>query len=520
MARPSGVLACMFLAVAPAFAQDVTIAVGSPFTSMDPHFHNLTTNSALSQHVFDRLLEPDAQMRPQPGLALSWRAVSPTSWEFRLRPDARFQDGTPFTADDVAFTFQRAPGVPGSPSSYGFFTRPVRQVTVLDARTLRLETEAPAPLLPALMQGLPVLGRRQSEGMTTADFNAGRAAIGTGPYRLVSFLPGDRAVFRRNADWWGGAVAWNQVTYRVIGQDAARLAALRAGDVDLIDQVPTQDAADLQRDARLALFSIPSLRNIFLSLDGWRDRTPFVTDHQGRPFAENPLRDLRVRRALSLAIDRGSIVAQVMDGQGVASGQPMPAGSMGHDPALAPDPHDPDTARRLLAEAGYPQGFTLTLHGPNDRYVNDARILQALAPMWARIGLRVRVESLPSSAYFTRLARGEFSVGLLGWATGTGEADSPLVNALATVDPARGRGAFNIARHSNPAFDALLDRALTSFDAAQREIYYREATRLVMRDQAIIPLHHQVNIWAARRGLVFEPRRDELTTAMGLRPIS
>ena len=513
--RPIGLAFAALLAGA-AQAQDVNIAVGGAFTSLDPHFHNLTPNSALTQHLFDRLLEPDADLRPQPGLAESYRAISPTSWEFRLRPNIRFHDGTPFTSDDVAFTFSRVPNVAGSPGSYAFFTRPVREVVAVDSLTFRLETNGPAPLIPAMMQGLPMIGRRQGEGRATGDYNSGRAAIGTGPYRLVSYTPGDRAVFARNTDWYGGAVTWNRVTYRFIGNDSARLAALKAGDVDLIDQVPTRDVAELARDARFAIFSKPAVRNIYLYLDGWREQTPHVTDHQGRPLTVNPLRDVRVRRALSLAINRAGIVAQVMDGQAAASGQLLPAGSIGHDPALTPDPHDPKQARRLLSEAGYPQGFTIALHGPNDRYVNDAQILQAIAQMWARIGVRVRVEALPSSAYFSRSARDEFSIGLLGWGTGTGEPDSPLANLLATIDPTRGRGSSNRSRYSNPTFDAVLDRALATLELPEREALYREATTIAIRDQAIIPLHHQVNLWAARRGFAFEARNDERTMAMSL----
>ncbi|MDB5414661.1 MAG: Peptide/nickel transport system substrate-binding protein [Rubritepida sp.] len=518
MSRLASALAFLLLGAAPALAQDVNIAVGGAFTSLDPHFHNLTPNSALTQHLFDRLLEPDADLRPQAGLADRWEATSPTTWEFHLRPGIRFHDGTPFTADDVAFTFQRVPNVAGSPSSYAFFTRPVREVVVVDPLTVRFVTDTPAPLIPAMMQGLPMTGRRQGEGMTTADYNSGRAAIGTGPYRLVSYTPGDRAVLARNGDWYGGPVAWNRITYRFIGNDSARLAALKAGDVDLIDQVPTRDVADLARDSRIAVFSKPSLRNIYLYLDGWRDQTPFVTDHQGRPLPSNPLRDVRVRHALSLAINRAGIVSQVMDGQAAPSGQLLPAGSVGHDPALLPDAYDPEAARKLLAEAGFPQGFSLTLHGPNDRYVNDAQILQAIAQMWARIGVRVRVEALPSSAFFTRSVRDEFSVGLLGWGTGTGEPDSPLANLLATTDSSRGRGSTNRSHYSSAGFDAALDRAMGTIDLAAREALYRQATGIAMRDQAIIPLHHQVNIWATRRGFVYEPRSDERTLAMSLRP--
>jgi peptide/nickel transport system substrate-binding protein len=502
---------------APLHAAEVTIAVGGAFTSLDPHFHNLTPNSGVTQHLFDRLLHPDETLRPTAALAESWAPIDATTWEFRLRADARFHDGTPFTADDVAFTFVRVPAVPNSPSSYAQYTRPVQEVIVVDARTVRLRTAAPSPLIPALMQALPMVGRRHGEGATTADYNSGRAAIGTGPYRLVSYTPGDRAVFERNDAWWGPAQPWSKVTVRLIANDSARLAALQAGDVQLIDQVPTRDVAAVARDQRLAVFAAPGVRNIYLALDHRRDDTPFVTAADGSRLAASPLKDVRVRRALSLAINRAGIVAQIMDGQAAPSGQFLPEGVIGHEPALKPDAHDPEAARRLLAEAGFPNGFAVTLHGPNDRYVNDAQIIQAIAQMWARIGVRTRVEAMPSAVFFGRSAREEFSLQLLGWGTGTGEPDSPMGALVASPDRARGRGGTNRSLYANPVFDAALDRALATLDLSAREAHYRAATRIAMADLAIIPLHHQVNIWAARRGFAYTPRNDERTLAMDLK---
>ncbi|WP_421995090.1 ABC transporter substrate-binding protein [Roseococcus sp.] len=502
----------------PASANDVTIAVGGAFTSLDPHYHNLTPNSALTQHLFDRLVNPDANLRPEAALAVSWSAVAPNVWEFRLRDDARFHDGTPFTADDVAFTLARVSALRSGPGGYAIYTRPVQEVVVVNPQTVRIVTTAPAPLIPAFMAALPMIGRRQGDGATTSDYNSGRAAIGTGPYRLVSYTAGDRAVFQRNDQWWGPAQPWNRVTVRLIANDSARIAALKAGDADLIDQVPTRDTRSISDDRRLVVFSKPGVRNIYLHLDLLREETPFVTDHRGTPLASNPLRDPRVRQALSMAINRAGIVAQVMDGQASPSGQFLPDGAMGSDPSLRPEAHDPAGARRLLAEAGFPDGFSITLHGPNDRYVNDAQILQAVAQMWTRIGVRTRIEALPSSTYFTRSARNEFSVGLLGWGTGTGEADSPLANLVATRDASRGRGASNRSGYSNAAVDGLLGQALATLDPAGREDLYRQATRIAIGDRAILPLHHQVNLWASRAGLVYEGRNDERTMAMSLRP--
>ncbi len=223
MSRSAARLAALLsasLCALPAAAAEVTIAVGGAFTSLDPHYHNLTPNSALTQHIFDRLVNPDANLRPEPALARSWAAVAPNVWEFRLRDDVRFHDGTPFTADDVAFTIARVSELRTGPGGYALYTRPVREVVVVDPHTVRLVTAAPAPLIPAFMAALPMVGRRNGEGAATADYNSGRAAVGTGPYRLVSYTAGDRAVFERNAQWWGAAQPWSRVTVRLIANDA------------------------------------------------------------------------------------------------------------------------------------------------------------------------------------------------------------------------------------------------------------------------------------------------------------
>ncbi len=499
-------------------AQSLNVAVGGAFTSMDPHYHTLTPNNAMNKHVFDRLVSTDENFRLHPGLAESWAPAGDTAWDVRLRRDATFHDGTPFTAEDVVASFARVPTVRNSPGSFIQYTRPVQRVEVVDPHTIRLHNAAPTPLMPNLMSGLAMI-RRGDAAAETSDFNAGRAAVGTGPYRLVSYTPGDRVVFARNPAWWGPRQPWERVTYRIMANDSARIAALRAGDVDVIDAVPTRDVETIQADPRLTVSSRPALRNIYLYVDQGRDETPGVTGPNGERLARNPLRDNRVRTALSVAINRDAIVRQVMGGHATPSGQFLAAGAMGHDPETRPDPYDPARATRLLAEAGLPNGFRITLAGPNDRYVNDDRIIQAVAQMWARIGVRTEVQALPSNAYFTRSARGEFSAGLLGWGTGTGEPDSPMVALIGTSDPVRGRGASNRSFYSNPAFDALLDRALVALDPTAREDLYRQATRVAMTDHAIIPLHHQVNIWASNRGIRVVARNDEETMAMSMTPV-
>lgn len=508
-------LAAACLAAAPAQAETLRIATGGAFTAMDPHFHDLSTNVAMTRHVFDGLTRVDANYRPIPGLALSWRAIDATTWEIRLREGVTFHDGGAFTADDVAFTFARIPEVVNSPARFTPYIRPVTRLEVVDAHTIRLHTAAPAPTLPILMSSFGIIGRKQSEGASTADFNSGKAAIGTGPYRLVSFTAGDRVEFARNDAWWGPRQSWSEVSYRMVSRGAARVAALKAGDVDVIDAVPTRDVAGLRGDSRLDIFSGASLRLSFIYLDVGRAQTPFATDADGKPLAANPLRDPRVRRALSLAINRDGLQRQVMDGFSAPTGQMMPRGAMGYDPDLPPDPYDPARARQLLAEAGFPNGFGLTLHGTNDRYVNDAAIIQAVAQMWTRVGVKTEVGSLPASMFFTRFARDEFSASMTGTWSSTGEADLVIGFQLATPDPSRGRGSrVRESHYGDPALDALLDQAIVTLDPAAREDLYRRAVRLGMAQHPILPLHHEVNIWAVRKGIAMTPPMIDQTQAM------
>jgi len=501
-------------------AQTLTIAVGAPITSLDPHYHQLSPNNAVADMIFDRLVNTDGLSRNVPGLATEWRAVDPTTWEFKLRPDVRFHNGNAFTAEDVAFTLQRVPLVPNSPSSFAIFTRPITAVEIVDPLTIRLRTAAPYPLVPIDMTNIRILDRETHEHATTEDFNAGRAAIGTGPWRVALHRNGERIEFERNDNYWGDRPAFSRVNYRMITNDAARTAALLAGDVDFIDQVPTSDLANLRRDQRVALSEITGLRLIFLNLDHLRaanENSPFITDNEGRPLGRNPLRDVRVRRALSIAIDRRAIVDRVMEGAAVPASQFLPEGVPGHVPDLPPPAFDPDGARRLLAEAGYPNGFRIQLNGPNDRYINDARIIQAIGQMWTRIGVRTTVEAQTWATYIGRAGRQDFSAFLLGWGSNP-DGSHPLRNILATVNRERGWGPSNRGRYSNAQLDTLLEQSLTELDEARRLELVIEAQRIAAEDVGVIPLHIQTNIWAMRRHLQHAARNDELTRAQDVRP--
>ncbi|WP_458093735.1 ABC transporter substrate-binding protein [Roseomonas sp. WA12] len=500
-------------------AQTLNLAVGAPVTSLDPHYHALSPNYAVADMLFDSLTAFDARARIEPRLALSWTPISESVWEFKLRPGVKFHNGNDFTAEDVAFTIARVPTVPNSPSSYGIYTRAIQRVEVVDPLTVRFHTNGPYPLLPVDLGQIQMLDSETHANPLTEEFNSGRLAIGTGPFRMTSYRSGDRIEYTRNDAYFGNRPHWQRVNYRMITNDAARTAALLSGDVDFIDQVPTSDIAKLRGDQRVQLSEVDGLRLIFLALDHSRDgSTPFITDNDGKPLPRNPLRDVRVRQALSLSIDRQAITDRVMEGASSPTTQLLPPTAFGALPDRRVPRADADAARRLLAEAGYPQGFRITLHGPNDRYMNDARIIQAIGQMWTRIGVRTAVEGQPWATFVARAGRQELSAMLVGWGTSSGEPTSPLRSLLATATPARGWGGSNRGRYSNPAMDAKLDEGLRTLDDARREAVLREATTIAMDDVGIIPIHIQKNIWAMRRGLRHEARADELTRAQDISP--
>jgi peptide/nickel transport system substrate-binding protein len=503
----------------PATAQTLRVAVSSPVTSIDPHYHNLAPNISLSTQIFNRLVEQDEHARLVSGLAESWKLVAPDTWELKLR-DAKFQNGNAFVPDDVVFTMERIPKVPNSPSNFAAYTKPVTSTEVVDEHTIRLHTKGAFPLLPTYLSLFFIINRKTDEGMATEDFNSGKAAIGTGPFRFVSFRPGDRVELERNDSYWGPKPAWQKVSYRFMPNDASRTAALLAGDVDFIDFVPTEDLEKLRKDPKVKLWETLGLRLIFLGLDQSRDGpSPYVFGPNGEKLDKNPLKDRRVRLALSIAINRKAIVDRVMEDAAVPTGQYLPPGVYSYDPAIKPPPYDPEQAKKLLTEAGYPKGLRIALHGPNDRYVNDAKIIQAVGQMWTRIGVQAEVDPLPWSSYVGQANKQAFSAFLFGWGTGTAEASDALIAQNATFDPAKGWGAANRGRYSNPALDKLIGEALGTADDAAREKILQQAQQMAFDDVAIIPLHIQKNIWATRAGFTYVPTVGEDLHLVDVKPV-
>jgi peptide/nickel transport system substrate-binding protein len=305
------------------------------------------------------------------------------------------------------------------------------------------------------------------------------------------------------------------VHFRLLASDAPRLAALLAGDVDLIESVPPADLARLKTNPNVALTQHTTWRTLFWHLDQFRDSSPFVTDKAGKPLAKNPLKDVRVRRAISKAINRQALVERSLEDLAQPASNLNAPGIFGHDPQLAVEAYDPEGAKKLLAEAGYPDGFGLTLHGPNNRYINDEQVVQTVAQFLNRVGIQTKVETQPVTVYFGKARASEYSVALLGW--GSLAADFTLRSIVGTPDPDTGWGTWNWGRYSNPEVDKLVQSALGSVDAATREDFARQAAKTALEDYAVIPLHHQIATWALRKGLDYRGRVDEFTLAHEVR---
>jgi len=514
----AGAVAAVALSTS-AGAMELRIGLASEPSALDPYYHNLGPNNAMARHIFDRLVNRDPKMQLYAGLAESWKPLDDTTWEFKLRRGVKFHDGSEFTADDVVFSLERIPNVPNSPSPFTLYTKNIVGWETPDPYTIRFKTKAPHPLLPVEITNINIMSRNAAsgpvaEGKSTEQLNAGDGLVGTGPYKFVEWARGDRIVLARNDDYWGEKEPWTRVTFRPLSNQAARVAALLSGEVDVIEKPPTADLKKLRENAEVAVWQGVSNRVIYIHLDSFAEPSVAIPDTGGK----NPLKDARVRKALSLAINRDAICDRVMEGLGIPAAELLTPGMFGSTPGLQAIPYDPGEAKRLLAEAGYPDGFTTNLGTPNDRYINDAQVAQAVAAMWSRIGIKVNVQAFTRSVFFKTRNEYKFSTYLAGWGSGTGEMSSPLRALVATRIKEKGFGGTNRGRYSNPKMDAVLEQALMTVVDAEREKLLQNASKMVMDDVGIIPLHFEVTPWATRKQLKFIPNADQVTTAMFVRP--
>ncbi|WP_394682347.1 ABC transporter substrate-binding protein [uncultured Comamonas sp.] len=526
-------LAALALPAGMAAAQSLTIGLASEPTAADPHYHKVTTNDAFSAHVFESLINRNAQMELVPGLAQSWRAIDDNTWELKLRQGVKFSNGEPFTSKDVLFTLCRVLNNETNVSrSYMEPAQSFSDVQTPDDYTVIIKSERPIPTMPnELARSLPIIwsgiakfdklrfAPKEGCGVTSpwptvADFNTGKLSIGTGPYKLKSYVKGTGIELERNEGYWGSKPHWKTVKMVPVPNAGPRLTGLMSGDYDIIESPAARDLPRIKDNSKLDFVATPSTRLVFFQPDAGRAQSPFAKAADGK----NPLQDLRVRQAINMAIDRKAIVQRLMDGMATVANQYMPTGMFGSLDQPTEIKFDPEAAKKLLAEAGYPQGFELTLTTTNDRYINDGQIAQAVAQYLTRIGIKTTVDAQAAAIYFPKRAKREFSFAIGGWPSENGEASGLFQYWVATTDKDKGLGTSNYGGFSLPAFDQVFVPAMSQMDANARKAAYQQATQIALANVPLIPLHFESSIWAFKKGLSYEGRRDQYTLAMSVKP--
>ena len=498
-------LVCIAIAATCGLAQAVTLRVANQgdATSMDPHSLNESLQLSITGNVYEPLVGRDKKLGLAPALATKWAQTSPNIWRFELRRGVKFHDGTPMTADDVVFSFKRAAGEGSDMKGYTSAMKDMRKV---DDFTVELETTAPFPILPDVISLVYVMSKKWCED-NKADKPVDRRkgienaasfrANGTGPYRLRERQPTTRSVFVRNPSYWDkieGNV--DEVVFTPIGNDATRVAAMLSGEIDMMEPVPLQDVERLKSNANLTVMQGPELRTIFLGMDQKRDELQFSSVK-----GKNPFKDKRVRQAVFQAIDIEAIKSRVMRGASTPTALMIAPGIKGFvsdlNKRLA---HDTEGAKKLLAEAGYPSGFEVGMNCPNDRYVNDGEICQAVAANLARVGIKVNLQAESKATYFPKILRRDTSFYLLGWTPGTYDAHNALSNLMATPTD-KGQGQFNLGSYSNAKLDELTLKVQSETDQAKRNAMIAEAFKLHADDIGHIPLHQQALAWAMKKNV-------------------
>jgi peptide/nickel transport system substrate-binding protein len=501
--KSSLIVAGLLSAALAVHAQTVRIANQGDSLSMDPHSLNESLQLSVTGNVYEPLVGRGKDLSLAPALATSWSQTSPTVWRFELRKGVKFHDGTPFTADDVVFSLRRAAEDGGD---FKGVVGDIKEVRKVSDFVVDVETKAPFPILPDQISTTYIMSKKWCEdnqatrpvdrrkGLENA---ASFRANGTGPYRIRERQPNVRTTFSRNGNYWG-KVEGNvqEVIFTPIGNDATRVAALLSGEIDVMEPVPLQDVERINASPNARVIVGPELRTIFLGMDQKRDELQF-SNVKGK----NPFKDKRVRQAFYQSIDIEGIQKTVMRGASRPTALMVGPGVNGFVPDLNKrPPYDPDAAKKLLADAGYPNGFEVTMNCPNDRYVNDARICQAVAANLSRIGVKINLAAETKGTYFPKILRRDTSFYMLGWTPTTYDAHNAL-SALTRCPDDKGAGQFNLGAYCNPELDKLTNAIQGETDKAKRSQMIAEAFKIHAADIGHIPLHQQSLAWGVSRNI-------------------
>ena len=501
--KSTALIASLLLACGAANAATLRVANQGDVQSMDPHSLNESLQLSFDTNVYEPLVGRGKDMSVVPVLATKWGQTSPTVWRFDLRKGVKFHDGTPFSADDVVFSFKRAAD-PGS--DMRGYVAPIKDVRKVNDHTVDIETLAPFPILPDTLTVFAMMSKKWCEenkaerpvdrrkGIeNTASFKAN----GTGPFRLKERQPSVRTVIVRNFNYWDKVETnVDEVVFTPIGNDATRVAALLSGEIDVMEPVPLQDVERVKSSGNYTVLQGAELRTIFLGMDQKRDEL-LSSSVKGK----NPFKDKRVRQAFFQAIDEETIKARVMRGAATPTAEMVGPGVRGFQPDMNKRvPYDVEAAKKLMAEAGYPNGFEVGMNCPNDRYVNDAAICQAVAANLARINVKVNLTAETKNTYFPKILRRDTSFYMLGWTPSTADAHDALYNLMATPTD-QGRGQYNLGSYSNAKLDELTTKIQTETDQTKRAEMIKEAFKIHQDDVGHIPLHQQALAWAYNKNV-------------------
>ncbi len=498
---PAAITLALSAASVGASAQTLRIANQGDALSMDPHSLQETVQLSITSNVYEPLIGRNKDLSLAPALATSWKQTSPTVWRFELRRGVQFHDGTPFTADDVLFSLKR---VAGEGSDMKSNVNDIKEVRKVNDFTVDIETKTPFPILPQQLSNTYIMSKKwceDNQAVLPVDRRKGIEnaasfrANGTGPYRVRERQPNIRTVFTRNGSYWGkveGNVT--EIIFTPISNDSTRVAALLSGEIDVMEPVPVQDIERINSGAATKVMVGPELRTIFIGMDQKRDELLYSSVK-----GKNPFKDKRVRQAFYQAIDIDGIKRTVMRGASNPTALMVGPGVNGF---LAEQnkrlPFDVEAAKKLMADAGYPNGFDLTMNCPNDRYVNDARICQAVAANLSRINVKINLAAETKGTYFPKILRRDTSFYLLGWTPATYDAHNAL-NALTACPDDKGAGLFNLGAYCNPKLDELTRAVQAETDSTKRSALIKDAFDLHAADIAHLPLHQQALAWGVSK---------------------
>ncbi len=479
----------------------IRIADQGDVQSMDPHSLNESLQLSFLYSIYEPLVSRDKQLGLVPGLATKWTQTNPTTWRFDIRKNVKFHDGSPLTADDVVFSLNRTQIDGSDMKSY---TNDVKEIKKIDDFTVEVVTKAPFPILPDVLSLVFIMSKKWCEENNATrpvdrrkgtENTASFKANGTGPFRLKSREPAAKTVLVRNGNYWDKLESnLDEIIFTPIGNDATRVAALLSGEIDMMQPVPVQDAARVGSNPNLKVMQGPELRTIFLGMDQSRDELLF-SNVKGK----NPFKDKRVRQAFFQAIDIEAIKTRIMRGSATPTALMVAPGIKGFVPDLNKRmPYDPEAAKKLLTEAGYPNGFEVKMNCPNDRYVSDGEICQAIAGMMARIGVKINLEAETKVTYFPKILSRNTSFYLLGWTPGTYDSHNVL-NAILASPNASGRGQFNLGSYSNAKVDDLTAKVQSETDTTKRNAMIAEAFKIHSDDIGHLPLHQQALAWGMKK---------------------